>query len=260
MTTRGSSKPVISFKPVEKQFLEACSACAVSDLDDDAAKAYLAHFSSILEGRWHTVFDSFLGPSLPATDGPTAKAMQFCCKLIVVYRDLGNPSICRAIKRLQQDHVFVADDDLCSRIEVQQLVFNAIGWISLLYVPDRTLGTNSFRVQITSKNSEIKPSVTREQAQRPLDELFRSFGDVLPRSQRRMSGLAEQSSDHAGAKKLLVSCLNMATMKTLAGMEIVWVASPSAHLEFDPTIPSISIFRCPSLCKIQKSPVSIMAL
>ncbi|UKZ78929.1 hypothetical protein TrVFT333_006676 [Trichoderma virens FT-333] len=38
----------------------------------------------------------------------------------------------------------------------------------------------------------------------------------------------------------------------MANMQIIWVDSLSEHLEFDPAQPSLSLFKCPSFCRIQK--------
>jgi hypothetical protein len=240
------------FTELEKQFL-----CATSNVDDvarlneDAAKAYLTHFRSISEGGWSADPDPFLNVNrTPLLSAPKDKAMRFCCDLMVVYREKNNLSICRAIKELQDRGLVAGGDDLRSDPEAQQLVFRAIGWISLLYVPDFTLRRTSFRIKVASEKTEIKASATMDRAERPLDELLRSFGDLLPK---------KQTSD-ISTTKLLVRFLNMDTMTKLAKIKIKWVASPSAHLEFDITGPSISIFQCPSLCEVQKSSESILTV
>lgn len=86
---------------------------------------------------------------------------------------------------------------------------------------------------------------------RPVDELLRSFGELLPK--RRRTVLGSETPNAAGIDfnmKFHVSNLNVATLKQLAYAKIVWVDAVSAHLNFDPNIPVLRTFKAPSYYKL----------
>ncbi|PVH69156.1 hypothetical protein DL98DRAFT_474102 [Cadophora sp. DSE1049] len=133
----------------------------------------------------------------------------------------------------------------------------------MLYQPSRgltrTSGSNNFKIAVQSRQSSLKSSVPAEKAERPLDELLRACAGMFSsRSQIQKLDEWNGSQDHL-ERKIQVSYLNAHVMKTLANMEFIWVDSISAHLDFDPTTPSVSIFRCPSFCKLHQSEESILA-
>ncbi|KAM3446483.1 hypothetical protein MY3296_009630 [Beauveria thailandica] len=226
-------------------------------------QAALCLLKRCVRGNWPAEFDGVVTDDVSLQAEPYLKAIITGQKVADAFRIHGGLSIVRLIKQLQADRVFRDDEGLHSNPSAQGLVFNTIGWISMLYQPSRglvrTSGSNNFKIAVQSRKSSLKSSVPAEKAERPLDELLRAcVGMFSSTSQIQKEDARNRSQDHL-ERKIQVSYLNAHVMKTLANMEFIWVDSISAHLDFDPTTPSISIFRCPSFCKLHQSEESILA-
>jgi hypothetical protein len=57
-----------------------------------------------------------------------------------------------------------------------------------------------------------------------------------------------------------MSHLYAATLKHLASVEIVWVSSVGAHLQFDPTVSTLYLFSLPSFCRLHETRDSIIGI
>lgn len=189
------------------------------------------------------------------------KCLRLSCDLADCLRESRSSSIKRLIVALQEKGMLVPGDDLNTDPNAQHLIFDTTGWISMLFTPSRyngrNDGSNNFKVAAEGNNNPSKSKVSIEKAGRPLDELLRSFGNLLP---TRHAPKPHRERQHNGDSKFHVSFLNVATMKILAGMELVWVDSLSSHLVFDPTVPSLSVFKCPSFCRLQSSDDSLLSM
>jgi hypothetical protein len=144
-----------------------------------------------------------------------------------------------------------------SESNVKISLFYFIGWMCLLYKPDGPVRAAQFRIDPQGARCFSKQSASFNLTQRPFDELLRSFGHLLPTGQSLLPR-PEERYDSVNPK-LYISNLNICTMKKLAGIEIVWVDTLAAHLDFDPTIPSLKLFRCPSFCEVHASESSVIA-
>ncbi|KAJ3496059.1 hypothetical protein NLG97_g2940 [Lecanicillium saksenae] len=248
----------------EADFLQAVlGSDSIVDAAPENAQATLCLFKRCVRGNWPADFDDVVTAEVALHPDPYHKAIITGQKVADAFRTHGGLSIVRLIKQLQADSVFRNDEGLHSNLGAQGLVFNAIGWISMLYQPSRGLvrtpGSNNFKIAVQSRQSSLRSSVPAEKAERPLDELLRAcVGMFSSSSQTQKDDERNGSQDHL-ERKIQVSYLNAHVMKTLANMEFIWVDSISAHLDFDPTTPSVSIFRCPSFCKLHQSEESILA-
>lgn len=254
--TRNKLEPVTDAS--ETRFLGLCSGREI-DIVDLESEAYLLHIKSLADGRWNIEWDDLFNAGYVLQSSSSGKLVQVCSEVAELLREHGGISIVKLVQKLQLKTVLHSDHDLRQDSSAQNMIFNAIGWLSLLYLPSKRGSLLEFRITIQSTKSATRNSATRDMASRPLDELFRSFGDLLPRKPRRPTSNG-QTDTQESVLKFEVSNLNMGAMKDMANMKINWVDSISAHLEFDPTTPSISLFRCPSFCKINQSQDSIFAM
>ena len=244
----------------EQRLLEVCTGREIA-VDDSEARAYLLHFKSLADEKWTSEIDSLFYAEYELPGESLDKIIQLSAEVASVIRKHGGISICRLVQKLQIKGILCQEDDLSGDPFARSLIFNLIGWLSLLYIPARRIRSNDLKIVIQSDKSAIRSNVATEMAARPLDELLRSFGDLLPRSIARLPSKSQSLAEESiPATKFQVSHLNVATLRDIANMQIVWVDTISAHLEFDPTIPSLSLFKCPSFCKIHKSPDSILAM
>lgn len=223
------------------------------------SNAYLSHLRSLTNGNWTCEMEKLIHSEYVLLSEPFGKTIQLCSEVADLLREHGGISINKVVQKLQIKKVLCEGPDLCRDPFAQSLIFSIIGWLSLLYIPTKRVRSNELRVTIQSTKSTIRSNVTTETVARPLDELLRSFGDLLPRKIRRPTSDG-QTYGQETTMKFQVSHLNVATMKDMANIQITWVDSLSAHLEFDPTAPSVSIFRCPSFCKIHQSEDSTLAM
>ncbi|PVH79566.1 hypothetical protein DL98DRAFT_630977, partial [Cadophora sp. DSE1049] len=170
------------------------------------------------------------------------------CSIISIFRAEPTISISRLATRLVRDSVFHLGDGE-SDLPVRQCIISFIGWCSLLFIPSRTITDNVFDLDTQGANCFTRTSIALESAQRPIDELLRSFGELLPKKPTEGTYATETKC----SLKLRVSNLNIATLKKLAGMTIIWVDAVGAHLDFDPTTASLCLFKAPSYCKLKSS-------
>lgn len=144
------------------------------------------------------------------------------------------------------------EDDL----PIRQCLISLIGWCSLLFLPSRTISHGAFDLDTQGAKCFSRTTKTLESAQRPIDELLRSFGELLP---KKWTGTTHTTDTH-GSLKFQVFNLKIATLKKLANVKIVWVDTMSAHLDFDPTTATLCIFKAPSYCKLNPSEDTFLSM
>ncbi|PVH68708.1 hypothetical protein DL98DRAFT_662052 [Cadophora sp. DSE1049] len=220
----------------EARFLGACSGRDIHVLTPEF-HAYLLHLKLLVDGKWTEELDAAFHSEYPSLSTPFKKVVQLCSEVAEILRACGAISISKMIQRSQLKRIFREDHDLQNNPFAQNLIFSSLGWLSLLYVPSRRARSNDLRITIQSTKSAIRSNVAPEMISRPLDELLRSFGDLLPRKIEKPSSNGQGYTQEI-SMKFHDSHLNVATMKDIANMQIVWVDSLSAHLEFDPAVPS----------------------
>ncbi|KAH6839442.1 hypothetical protein B0I37DRAFT_386455 [Chaetomium sp. MPI-CAGE-AT-0009] len=207
--------------------------------------------------EWDTLFDA----EFKLCDTPYEKTIQLCYEMTHVLREHGAISINRLLQKLQQRGTIRADLDLSYCSAAHTLVFSLLGWLSLLYVPAIQDQSDELRINLQATQLAIRDTVSTEMVGRPVDELLRSFGELLPLRNIGRVNAGLQIETQPRRAMLEVSHLNVSTMKDMANMQIIWVDSLSEHLAFDPITPSVSIFKCPSFCQLQKhSDRSILAI
>lgn len=185
-------------------------------------------------------------------DTPYEKTIQLCYEMTGALREHGAISINRFVQKLQERRTIRADLDFsyCSAAHI--MIFSVLGWLSLLYVPATQDQSDELRINLQATHLAIRDTVSTEMVGRPLDELLRSFGELLPLQNIGKVDTGPQADLQTPRETLEVSHLNVSTLKDMANMQIIWVDSLSEHLAFDPITPSVSIFKCPSFCQLQK--------
>lgn len=265
----------------ENLYIEHLSGKSIDEIYVES-RVYMGHIQSLFASKWINEWDNLIHHDYhtkkfsDVLDNASRKIILLCYELSLVLREHGALSINRLVQKLQARKVLRdnnGDEDRTPFTTVDTtahgLVFCLIGWLSLLYIPapspSPAISANNtrsreLRIKIQSTRCRIRNNVPEELLSRPLDELFRSFGELLPKKDPTpASNLAVYTQQTDQERHLFeISHLNVATLKEMANMEIIWVDSISEHLEFDPTKPSLSLFRCPSFCKINQSKLSIL--
>lgn len=144
-----------------------------------------------------------------------------------------------------------------------QLVFAAIGWLTMFY--EAVCKPSPARLEITrlSINScgRPHPLTTRkmksysqglDHVTRPFDDLLGKFGDLIPGPGRPSSAERSDSSD-LPTEDIKVQSVCFNTLQNVIGINIEWVSSLALHLELDSGKKTLKLFQNPSFCLMMAS-------
>jgi hypothetical protein len=221
----------------------------------DEGLEFLQHMYALIGPDAINLFWQMLDRAYHPTCGDKDRILWTLCAVIVIFRAEPTISISRLAVRLVRESVFrlaAGDNDL----PIRQCLIFLIGWCSLLFIPSRNISLGVFDLDPQGSKCFSRTSITLESAQRPIDELLRSFGELLPKKRRDIT----HTTEAPGSLKFHVSNLNIVTLKKLAGVKVIWVDTISAHLDFDPTTASLFIFKIPSYCKLNSSKDTFLSM
>ncbi|KAB8360671.1 hypothetical protein FH972_024408 [Carpinus fangiana] len=202
--------------------------------------------------------DAQLTTNFNEDEEPYQRLLLASCRVMQILRAKKDMSINRLQQQLVQESVLMPHEEDRDKRKQHQLIFGILGWISLLYLPAPHVRIESFKINGIAMIPPKKTSVNSEKAQRPIDELLRAFGPILPTSPDHFDP-SPSSAPHSRLK-FHVASLSAATLISLTKVKLVWVEAISAHLEFDTTIPELYIFKLPSFCNLQQSDDSIISV
>ncbi|EHK20634.1 uncharacterized protein TRIVIDRAFT_69156 [Trichoderma virens Gv29-8] len=246
-----SPRPIPDPSKNERRLLERCSNKNLEQVSSGELGAYLLHLRSLTKKLWLGKWDSLIDQEYILHEQPFEKIVQLCYEVADVLREHGAISINKIVQKMQGKKIIRVDTD--QSYDSYGLIFSILGWLSLLYIPAIQDQSGEMRIITQSTQLTIKDKIPTELVSRPLDELLRKFGELLPiRDIGRNEPVSQINAQAATPTRLEVSHMNVATLKDMANMQIIWVDSLSEHLEFDPAQPSLSLFKCPSFCRIQK--------
>lgn len=143
----------------------------------------LTFFRSSGPNRWHPAFDMLLHSTIAQEPESYIKFLTVSCEIMEAYRSPDGMSLTQIINILQQNQILTSDLELGVGQIAQKMVFNMIGWVSMLYTPsDANLLRESEHLRALAQSS----AVTREllissyKAHRPLREMLRDLDTLLP--------------------------------------------------------------------------------
>ncbi|KAL2143246.1 hypothetical protein VTI28DRAFT_10618 [Corynascus sepedonium] len=237
---------------------EADSASALSRLVSDAATA------DVQES-----FLQHLDPSFWPVSDLMARIVQVLISIAGILMKDADISISFIEGQLVEDRVFWQDPegDLARRAGRQGLVFMAIGWMTNMFNPVLTslssTASGIFSVDTEHSTCFESSTVSSDLTGRPIAEMMRHFGDLLPsRRPTQYEGREGEASplleaEGTASDILHVASINVSSLRTLGGVKVEWTGCISSHLDFDPArldptsgniVPVLKIFRYPSLC------------
>jgi hypothetical protein len=221
---------------------------------------FLRHMSTLIGDAAIGLFRQTLQPTYYPSCTEFHRILWALCAMMTILRADYNMSIPRVLQRLTQDGVFQIGSGPSSDSKAKHCLISLIGWCSLLFIPSRTITDGTFDIDPQGAKCFTQSSIQLENAQRPVDELLRSFGELLPKRRTILEIDTINATKTDFNMKYHVSNLNVATLKQLADVKIVWVDAVSAHLDFNPTIPALCIFKAPSYCKLHTSNEAFLPL
>ncbi len=175
-------------------------------------------------------FQQALAQNFHQTSGDLERILWALRAVITFFRADSNILISRLAICMVSDCVFHLVDGE-RYLPVRQCIISLVGWCSLLFVPSRTIVKGAFDLGTQGARCFIRTSVALDNAERPIDELLRWFGELLPKQWM----VSTHAIETRGSLRFHVSNLNIATLKKLADVKIIWVDSVSAHLDFHPS-------------------------
>lgn len=122
----------------------------------------------------------------------------------------------------------------------QQAPFAIVGWLSLLYEPACTVQPGLFSTVSTRARDTDTDIMTKNIscAKRPLSTMLMELGQELP----------PLSSDTT-PKILYASSISFYSLKSIGNIkDVVWSKSLAAHLQFDISTRTLTLFQLPSFC------------
>ncbi|KAI9785982.1 MAG: hypothetical protein M1839_008248 [Geoglossum umbratile] len=141
-----------------------------------------------------------------------------------------------------------------------QIVFAALGWLSMLYqaVPHPQANKLEVTKSSTSFSGCQSPLVTRKYKyfkqgfdfiDQPLHCLLGNYGDLIPRTHQVQNSDAGLIGGHL-VEYIIAQSVCFYTMQDLADLKIEWVTSLALHLELDSGKKTLKLFQFPSFCRL----------
>lgn len=216
----------------------------------------ITHLSFMLQRRGGRP-DEFLHPQFHQDQSPINRFLEACCATVDRIRETPKSSLNKILLFLQEKQVFVSPEDADEQKKILSLVFRIILWTTHVAVPSSTL-SSTFKVDKQGAKYPSLSSLEPDKAHRPLGIMLRGLGESLPKYR---PGTESQGGVYTSpVTKFQVLSLNAKALKEVGGMKFVWVDSISAHLDLNPSIPALYLFRVPSFCKTQAYDDSLLSM
>ena len=269
LTTIGTGTLPVIAGPDWVGLTRALAGCPF-DHETDSAAVLERLISHGANGDVQQTFLQHLSPSFLPTSDIMSRIVQLMVSIAGILRKDADISISFIDDRLVEQHVFSGGDggDPGRRARRQGLVFMAIGWMTNLFNPTIALPSASvpsagaLSVDTEQATCFETSTVSPDLIGRPLAELLRHFGDLLPRlnpfsESSQGDGVTQHESEYSSTVTLHVASINVSSLSRLGSVKVEWTQTISSHLDFDPArldatsgniTPVLKIFRYPSLC------------
>ncbi|KAJ5611752.1 hypothetical protein N7528_008857 [Penicillium herquei] len=196
------------------------------------AIAYIAYIKGRLKWISASPFAPLKGSPLPPNSFATDKQVfEALTELAAAIKENSQWSVNDGINSLAAAGVFRVDLSAEDVVCAAHIVFVMSGWITMLFTPQipTSDAQDGLQVDITGTKQFLTPTQPIEKADRPLVEVLKGFGEILP-----VCG-QETSSFDAGVvdgDTLEVANLNLATLINIGRINIVWPSSTAVFILF----------------------------
>lgn len=229
---------------------------------------YYAWYWDFLEQEWAKVpadlKDTLMGGAA-LTHSPPAQPLANLYELLtflakgLTHQD--RPTLTDLTTQIENKGIFkpiAGDEDSGLR---NQVVFIALGWLTMLFEPNLLSTKGSIGIQPTRNvkgqimDSELLDTVSAplvETSDIPIHQLLKYFGTLIPTKFWTHSPTNIRAPD-TFSEQIVVSCVNYGTLYRIAGITLEFTSSASLHLDFDERTKTIKIFQYPSFCMMVAS-------
>ncbi|KAN0114717.1 hypothetical protein V8E51_004261 [Hyaloscypha variabilis] len=251
-----------------------------SEVVEAACQWQVGFLESQIKEAWIPLFRRVLEGVDPAGLKPSAYELSITFRVLAAMvrefrRD--DRALVQIVDELYNSGVLIETDESddsdyapYERSTANQIVFTALGLITMLYSPELNPAQDKFEVSTrqaqsyrTSATPERRRLITRSKTFKSYKEtvdyrdenvafLLRRFGTIIPQCQRSIFG--GQYSPGPGFAPLMpdvsieVARLNYRNLCRVVDINVEWVDCLSLHLEFNRSGKVLKLFRFPSIC------------
>lgn len=238
---------------VEQRFLRCLSG---QQTGSDHHLHVISHLRYMVE-KQHGQTDDYLHSQFCQDRLPFDRFLEACCATVYKIRENPKSSLNKVLLSLQEKEVFMSTEDANKQRQIKLWLFSILLWTTHVATPS-SISSTKFLVDRQGAKYPSTSILESEQAQRPLGIMLRGLGESLPRFRQGSDG--QGATNTSLVPKFQVSSLNAMALKEVGGMKFVWVDSISAHLDLNPSIPALHLFRVPSFCETQAHDDSLLSL
>ncbi|KAL7918380.1 hypothetical protein ACQKWADRAFT_304301 [Trichoderma austrokoningii] len=236
-----------------------CALSGTRNLPTEDLDYAVTHMLFILQQRRPKLNEEVLDSEFYSCCTPEQKLLKTCVETIAKLRQKPRYSIQKLSESLQRARITAATSNIIAQNQMFEAIFAVVLTLTHIATPSRdTALSSAFYIDKQGAHFPAYRSVSWKTVSRPIDEMLGSLGETLPIG--KVPDGREMFGDQSALDKLHVSTLNAAALKKIAGMQFVWVDSFTAHLDLNPHIPALYLFRCPSYCKLMSTDESFLSL
>ena len=220
---------------------------------------YITYLDTKLQSIGPTLKSTFYDSNSTTAEVEITTTVKFYQILSCVARELTSNEILPTMNELQesvsQQYFRYSHDNKA----VIQILFIAIGLLTMLYEPELDPAGNTVRVlrpQYVSGLPIATETITRyayslkDISDLQTHQLLNSFGRLIPGSLAWAQNIPTPVEADIFLEQVVVSYLNFHTLSKVAKIQIVFVDSLSLHLELDEKAKMLKVFRFPSYCRL----------
>jgi hypothetical protein len=204
------------------------------------------------------IWRSVLGPEATSAHSFSTRQYRFMTCLAKALSDVEKPTLSTIVENLVAEEVVAAD--IKSRDSIFQLVFLALGWLSMLFEPaecNSSPGKINVLAPVDRNGDEMSTETFKVLSKNlhdichlPVHQLLKHFGQLLPVPQALQENTMDSQEQSALAKQLVAHRLSYPILLKVAGIRIEFTSALSMHLELDDKSKTLKIFRYPTFCAL----------
>ncbi|KFY95687.1 hypothetical protein V498_03198 [Pseudogymnoascus sp. VKM F-4517 (FW-2822)] len=162
-------------------------------------------------------------------------------------------SIDEIVAHLLEFDILELGSDPNALIAAKNLIFAVIGWQTMLYqadmhsCPPEQLAIQS-QMGVHQGQAHMCLKQNHSSCRRRMHEFLLGYGLLLPPRNFEGLGSVEDKKAFAEFKSVSSTSFNASLLSSIGDVTIEWVDSLSCHMEFDPYLNKLFLFRYPSFC------------
>lgn len=227
-----------------------------------ACSWYCRFLQSKFRSHWHLLAPSLVGlydASTTPTPGDLVVVYNFVITVAQLLKTRQQLALVDIVDELDNENLLKPQLDE-ERAMPNQIVFAAVGWLSMLYEavshpkPDKLEVTKTSTSSSGARNAlDTRKYYTFHQGFDHIDLPFYSllgrFGDLIPETKLRLSHELGYTGSIPG-EVVMVQSVCFSTLHHLTELNIEWVSSLALHLELDSGKKTLKLFQYPSFCRM----------